>query len=92
MRGVEAEAGEAGSSAGLEAGKREAARRRARKTSRKDGEKEPPGRRRRPEDSQRKRGTRWDGWRKTSSAGGSIVRLSVEANDAKTGVHCPQHG
>jgi len=23
------------------------------------------------------------------TAGGSVVRLSVEANDAKTGVHCP---
>jgi len=83
------------SSPGFEAGKREAARRRARKMSR--GKKE----RKRTAATRTKKGAdeeegEEDGLRRANveeneeKLPADSSSVSVEANDAKTGVHCPQ--
>lgn len=94
MRGVEPEP----RSPLPEVGKREAARHRARKTLRK-GEKGPTSRTKKEEEEgeeeDRKRevegnGGGWEGKREAAELPADPSSVSVEANDAKTGVHCPQ--
>jgi len=90
MRGVELETEE--SSPGLKVGKREAAR--ARKTSRKEGKKGPTWRTKKEEEEREEENRGWmdEGKREGEAAElpADPSSVSVEANDAKTGVHCPQ--